>query len=228
MSRHRTYGFSFSLSRALGISAAKGRIARATGIPTTRSGRQRKFGRMATQGWPLLIIAVISIGLVASPTTQQPQQTSTTLPMKPMPAPDIPPAKETPKPMLTPSGQTRATRKPSGRRAAEYAPGTTVRLQSQYRVCGAGLLKYGQVVEGVLLPNGQEGTLIRMRTDRDQFESWRVGIIQINRNMYQVDADDFVAVEPQPVPKKVQAGSKLTQAQRDAQIQKNLAKNKAH
>jgi len=214
----------------LGISAAKGRIARATGIPTTRSGRQRKFGRLATQGWPLLfiavIIAVISIGLVASPPTQQPQQTSTTLPVKPVPAPDIPPAKEAPKSMLAPSGQTRATRKPSGRRAAEYAPGTTVRLQSQYRVCGAGLLKHGQVVEGVLLPNGQEGTLIRMRTDSDRFESWRVGIIQINKNMYQVDADDFVAVEPQPAPKKVQPGSKLTQAQRDAQIQKNLAKNK--
>jgi len=220
MSRHRTYGFSFSLSRALGISAAKGRIARATGIPTTRSGRQRKFGRLATQGWPLLfiavIIAVISIGLVASPPTQQPQQST----------PDILPTKKAPKPMLAPSGQTRATRKPSGRRAAEYAPGTTVRLQSQYRVCGAGLLKHGQVVEGVLLPNGQEGTLIRMRTDSDRFESWRVGIIQINKNMYQVDADDFVAVEPQPAPKKVQPGSKLTQAQRDAQIQKNLAKNK--
>ncbi len=222
MSRHRTYGFSFSLSRALGISAAKGRIARATGIPTTRSGRQRKFGRLATEGWPLLfiavIIAVVSIGLVASPPTQQPQQST----------PDILPTKEAPKAMLAPSGQTRATRKPSRRRAAEYAPGTTVRLQSQYRVCGAGLLKYGQIVEGVLLPNGQEGTLIRMRTDRDRFESWRVGIIQINKNMYQVDADDFVVVEPQPAPKKVQPGSKLTQAQRDAQIQKNLAKNKAH
>jgi hypothetical protein len=41
----RKFGFSFSAKRALGISAAKGRISRATGIPLTRSGRQRKIGR---------------------------------------------------------------------------------------------------------------------------------------------------------------------------------------
>lgn len=33
----------FSMSRAMGVSAAKGRIARATGIPTTKSGRKKKF-----------------------------------------------------------------------------------------------------------------------------------------------------------------------------------------
>jgi len=38
-------GFSFSWKRALGIDLAKRRIARATGIPTTRAGRQRKLGR---------------------------------------------------------------------------------------------------------------------------------------------------------------------------------------
>lgn len=43
----RKFGFSFSWKRALGVSAAKGRIARATGIPLTRSGRQRKVGRAA-------------------------------------------------------------------------------------------------------------------------------------------------------------------------------------
>ena len=42
----RKYGFSFSWKRALGISAAKGRISRQIGIPLTRSGRQRKVGRM--------------------------------------------------------------------------------------------------------------------------------------------------------------------------------------
>ncbi len=41
----RKYGFSFSLKRALGISAAKGRISRRIGVPLTRSGRQRKVGR---------------------------------------------------------------------------------------------------------------------------------------------------------------------------------------
>lgn len=45
MSRRRTYGFSFSLSRLLGISGLKNKIARATGIPTTRGGLERKLGR---------------------------------------------------------------------------------------------------------------------------------------------------------------------------------------
>jgi hypothetical protein len=39
-------GLSFSLSRALGVDVLKRRIARKTGIPLTRSGRQRKIGRM--------------------------------------------------------------------------------------------------------------------------------------------------------------------------------------
>ncbi len=39
------YGFSFSWKRALGISAAKNKISRTTGIPLTKSGRERKVGR---------------------------------------------------------------------------------------------------------------------------------------------------------------------------------------
>jgi hypothetical protein len=39
------YGFSFSLSRALGISSEKQKFARQTGIPTTKSGIERKVGR---------------------------------------------------------------------------------------------------------------------------------------------------------------------------------------
>ena len=38
-------GLSFSFRRLLGISSARGAIARATGIPTTRSGAERKLGR---------------------------------------------------------------------------------------------------------------------------------------------------------------------------------------
>ncbi len=38
-------GISFSWKRALGITNAKRKIARATGIPTTRSGRRAKVGR---------------------------------------------------------------------------------------------------------------------------------------------------------------------------------------
>ena len=39
-------GLSFSLKRALGISATKSKIANKIGIPTTRAGRQRKLGKM--------------------------------------------------------------------------------------------------------------------------------------------------------------------------------------
>ena len=39
-------GLSFSWKRALGISSAKGKIAKATGIPTTKSGRQKKIGKL--------------------------------------------------------------------------------------------------------------------------------------------------------------------------------------
>lgn len=39
-------GLSFSLKRALGVSSAKQKIAKATGIPTTKSGRRNKLGRL--------------------------------------------------------------------------------------------------------------------------------------------------------------------------------------
>jgi len=52
----------FSLNRALGITGAKARLSRATGIPLTRNGRQRKLGSLVTgQGclvW-LLIAGVL-------------------------------------------------------------------------------------------------------------------------------------------------------------------------
>lgn len=53
----RKLGFSFSPRRALGISATKGKIARATGIPTTRQGRQRKIAR--TMGCSVAIIQLL-------------------------------------------------------------------------------------------------------------------------------------------------------------------------
>jgi hypothetical protein len=42
----KKFGFSFSWKRALGISAAKGRLSRKIGIPFTKSGRERKLGRL--------------------------------------------------------------------------------------------------------------------------------------------------------------------------------------
>lgn len=53
----RKFGFSFSWKRALGISAAKGRLSRKLGIPLTRSGRQRKIGRMTGCCVPFLFAA---------------------------------------------------------------------------------------------------------------------------------------------------------------------------
>lgn len=44
MVRRKTYGFSFSWKRALGISGAKQSFARKTGIPTTQQGLERKVG----------------------------------------------------------------------------------------------------------------------------------------------------------------------------------------
>ena len=41
--KFRIPGLTFSWKRALGITALKQRIARKTGIPTTRQGRQRKL-----------------------------------------------------------------------------------------------------------------------------------------------------------------------------------------
>lgn len=39
-------GLSFSWRRAIGLSAAKQRISRTIGVPLTRSGRERKLGRL--------------------------------------------------------------------------------------------------------------------------------------------------------------------------------------
>lgn len=39
-------GLSFSWKRALGITSAKRKVAKATGIPTTKAGRQRKFANL--------------------------------------------------------------------------------------------------------------------------------------------------------------------------------------
>ena len=47
--KFRIPGLTFSWKRALGITALKQRIARKTGIPTTRQGRQRKLERTLFQ-----------------------------------------------------------------------------------------------------------------------------------------------------------------------------------
>jgi hypothetical protein len=55
----------FSWKRALGVTKAKNRISRATGIPWTKSGRQRKIGKMVTGGGCLInLIAMIGITIL--------------------------------------------------------------------------------------------------------------------------------------------------------------------
>lgn len=39
-------GVSFSMKKAVGITGVKRKIAKATGIPTTKSGRQAKLGKL--------------------------------------------------------------------------------------------------------------------------------------------------------------------------------------
>lgn len=52
-------GLSFSYKRALGVTSAKRSFAKATGIPTTRSGRRAKAGRM--MGCLLPVLAALTI-----------------------------------------------------------------------------------------------------------------------------------------------------------------------
>lgn len=46
MSKIKIPGVSFSLNRALGITQAKQKFARETGIPTSKAGLERKIGKM--------------------------------------------------------------------------------------------------------------------------------------------------------------------------------------
>ena len=57
----------FSWKRATGVTRTKQRISRKTGIPLTRSGRQRKVGRMVTGGGCLMhgLLLVIVAGLAS-------------------------------------------------------------------------------------------------------------------------------------------------------------------
>ena len=43
-------GFSFSLKRALGITQAKQKFARETGVPTSMAGLERKIGKTILRG----------------------------------------------------------------------------------------------------------------------------------------------------------------------------------
>lgn len=57
-------GLSFSWKRALGITGIKQRIARASGIPTTRQGRFAKIGRTITKGIGIAAIALFGKSVI--------------------------------------------------------------------------------------------------------------------------------------------------------------------
>ncbi len=57
----KKFGVSFSAKRALGVSSAKSKIARTTGIPTTRQGRQRKIGQASGCGCMVPILAISAV-----------------------------------------------------------------------------------------------------------------------------------------------------------------------
>lgn len=46
MAKSKIPGLSFSWKRALGITKMKRKISKATGIPKTKAGRQRKLGKL--------------------------------------------------------------------------------------------------------------------------------------------------------------------------------------
>lgn len=52
-------GVTFSAKRALGVTSAKRKIAKTTGIPTTKQGRRAKVGRIATGGGCMLSILIV-------------------------------------------------------------------------------------------------------------------------------------------------------------------------
>lgn len=55
----------FSWKRAVGVTRSKQRLSRKTGIPLTKSGRQRKVGRAVTGGGCLLAVLLLAVVLAA-------------------------------------------------------------------------------------------------------------------------------------------------------------------
>jgi hypothetical protein len=53
----------FSWKRLTGVTRAKQRISRATGVPLTKSGRQRKVGKMVTGGGCVVTVLALVLTL---------------------------------------------------------------------------------------------------------------------------------------------------------------------
>jgi hypothetical protein len=67
-------GVSFSWRRAIGLSRLKSKVSHKTGIPLTKSGRQRKFGRimMHFMGWVIVAgLGALGIFIATHPALAQ-------------------------------------------------------------------------------------------------------------------------------------------------------------
>ena len=62
--RMKIPGLSFSMNRALGVTAAKRKIAKATGIPTSKQGRRAKVARMSGCLLPTLLLIILPLILL--------------------------------------------------------------------------------------------------------------------------------------------------------------------
>lgn len=141
-------GLSFSWKRALGVSRARQRFARATGIPTTRGGVQRKIGGAATRGCGcgslllvmcILFLVLASLGCGNSATTLLPTASSPALKLEAMTAVASPAAvatltqtpassptqTPTPSPTQTPTSPPTRTPTPSPTRTPTSTPTRT-------------------------------------------------------------------------------------------------------
>jgi hypothetical protein len=63
--RRRVPGVSYSWRRAIGLSGFLNGIARRTGVPTSRSGRQRKVGQFAIKALGVIVLGAIALGYYA-------------------------------------------------------------------------------------------------------------------------------------------------------------------
>lgn len=62
---HHQRGVSFSWRRAIGLSGFLNGVARRTGIPTSRSGRERKVGRFAIHALGIIVMGAVALGYYA-------------------------------------------------------------------------------------------------------------------------------------------------------------------
>lgn len=58
-------GVSFSWKRAIGLSAAKGKLSKQLGVPLTKQGRQRKMGKAAGCCIPAMMLGAGAVGAMA-------------------------------------------------------------------------------------------------------------------------------------------------------------------